>query len=62
MTWIEPDRESIDALFEGVLIPVHDIGGDYSVPGWRCRACGWTVGAQGLPGGHECVDEALKDG
>lgn len=46
--------------FEGVMIPVNDpFVGDYSVPGWKCVHCGWMVGAQGYPPGHECPDDGL---
>ena len=53
--------ENVDGLFEGVMLAVSDIGCDsYSVPGWRCRRCGWTIGSQGLPPSHECPAEIVQ--
>lgn len=56
MKRVEATESNIDELFHGVMIDVEDIGGKYSVPGWKCRACGWTVGSQGLPPWHNCPD------
>jgi len=53
--------DNIDELFEGVMIAVSDFGRLYSVPGWRCKTCGWTIGSEGLPPSHDCaVTEAKK--
>lgn len=55
--WIRPTWENVDGLFDGVMIPVVDpapISLAYQVPGWKCKGCGWTVGARGLPPTHHC--------
>lgn len=52
--FLDVDRETVADHFEGILIPVEDIGGKYNVPGWQCIHCGWKVGASGLPPAHYC--------
>lgn len=47
-------RANIDELFEGVMIPVQEPGYEARKPGWKCRACGFTVGSIGLPPAHIC--------
>lgn len=57
-------EETLADHFEGVMIPVRDWDGStHSVPGWRCKACGWTVGTSGLPPAHTCppMTEAEND-
>lgn len=55
--WITTDEE-LDQHFEGVMIPVNDWDvGDYQVPGWECKHCGWRVGTVGYPPVHECSGE-----
>ncbi len=60
-TRVTATRETICDLFVGVMIPCKDppaIGGlEYQVPGWTCKACHWTAGAQGLPMPHDCPRE-----
>ena len=53
--------ENIDQLFDGVLIHCEDIGGKYEVPGWKCKACGWTIGSVGLPPPHICKTVEVND-
>lgn len=63
MTLVKVTKETIDDVFEGVMIDVKDpFVGPYSVPGWRCRACGWTVGSEDLPPSHECPAPGPPDG
>lgn len=46
---------SLDAAWEGVLVTYTERdapgGAPYQrqVPGWKCRACGWTLGTSRLP-------------
>lgn len=51
---VEASRHTVGDLFEGVMIPVYE----GAVPGWRCRACGWTIGTRGVPPVHACPGEA----
>ena len=54
-------EENLRDLFEGVTIefePFWDEKG--SCPGWECKACGWRVGAQGLPPAHYCPEDGLS--
>lgn len=53
---VEATEQNVGDLFDGVMIPVEDIAGKYQVPGWRCKRCGWTVGAKWLPPSHECEE------
>lgn len=61
---IQATEATVDALFDGVMIPVEDPFHypAYSVPGWRCKMCGWTVGARGLPRAHQCPEEGDRQG
>ena len=53
--WIKPTEENVGDYFDGVMIPVRDpICGDHQVPGWKCKSCGWTIGARLLPPAHHC--------
>lgn len=49
--------DELVAWFDGIMIPVEDIAGKYRVPGWRCKACGWAVGALGYPPSHQCPED-----
>lgn len=50
-----PIGRTLDEAWEGVMITYteHDVPGDEgyqrSVPGWKCRHCGWQLGTAGLP-------------
>lgn len=48
--------------FEGVMIDVsgEPFGLPHSVPGWKCKACGWTVGCSGEPPPHECPTDGIQ--
>ena len=47
--------ENVADYFDGVMIEVRDFpSGTHGVPGWKCKACGWTVGTVGLPPPHDC--------
>ena len=52
--WIEAKPETLDGMFERVTRPYYYMSMLHFVPGWRCRACGWTVETEGLPPGHDC--------
>ena len=52
---IRVDEETVGDRFTGVMIPVREPWGDvHHVPGWRCKQCGWTVVACGIPATHYC--------
>lgn len=47
--------KELDQYFDGVMIEIYDWDiGYHSVPGWKCKACGWQVGSIGLPPAHNC--------
>jgi hypothetical protein len=54
--------ENVDQLFEGVMIPREHTEEPYTnaiytrqpTPGWKCKACGWTIGSEALPPSHYC--------
>ena len=50
--------ENVDKHFWGIRIKCNDIAGQYWVPGWQCKRCGWRVGSEGLPPAHSCSEEA----
>lgn len=53
--------DELDANFEGFMIPVYDWDvGNYQVPGWKCKHCGWIVGTQGYPPSHTCPDDGIE--
>lgn len=61
MVTIRPKTDDDLDQFEGVMIPVTDpFVGSFRVPGWKCKTCGWTVGAQGLPPSHECPTDGIQ--
>jgi hypothetical protein len=53
MSQVTATHENVDDLFECHVLKVHEQFG--RVTGWTCRACGWSVGAQGLPPSHDCA-------
>lgn len=54
--------DELDWHFEGVMIEVDEpFVGKFYKPGWKCRHCGWTVGATGYPPTHECPDGEASD-
>jgi hypothetical protein len=57
---IEANDVNVDALFEGVMIPVDDGFDRYWLPGWKCRMCGWRVGSRDLPPWHDCPSDGQK--
>lgn len=62
MTMIRVTTETVAQYFDGVMITCHDPEGKHTVPGWRCRACGWTIGTLGLPPAHECSGDKPSGG
>ena len=59
----DQNQEQYLAGFEGVLIEVSDepvFELRYSVPGWKCKACGWVVGSRGYPPAHECPTAGIQ--
>lgn len=52
------DWEDVDTYFEGVMIKFTDLFDktQRQCPGWECKACGWRIGARGLPPWHYCPE------
>lgn len=59
---ITATSENVGDLFDGVMLTVDDFpSGKQHIPGWRCKACGWTCGTVGLPFPHECTADQPSD-
>ncbi len=55
---VRATEANIAELFEGVMVPFDEpFIGVIRRPGWRCKRCGWTFVAVGLPIPHECQAE-----
>lgn len=53
--------EELTEHFDGYMIPLNDWDvGDYQVPGWKCKHCGWIIGTSGYPPGHNCPDDGIE--
>lgn len=53
--------DELDQHFEGIMIPCYDFdAGNYRVPGWECKHCGWRVGTVNYPPSHECPADGQK--
>ena len=63
MTRVVVNEDTVCDHFDGEVFEVWEPfvpGNTARVPGWICKACGWRIGAQGLPPAHECPEDGER--